>query len=878
MSRWLLTYLLLLSSFMSMAQGIVIHGTVRFKEDDEPAAGVNVMLFGQDRKSMLGFGQTDGNGRFRLEYSGTADSLVLRCTGMDIKMQERRIPASDQRLDIIVTTSPLVIREAKVKADPMSAKGDTVVYYVGQFRDETDRAIGDVLKKMPGITVEESGRIAYNGKPINRFYIEGMDMMGKSYGVATNNVRAEDIASVEVYERHQPVKALEDIERTDQAALNLRLKDDAKGVWNAMAQLGAGYKPAMWNAEGLGMRFSKAFQTLLTYKGNNEGEDVASKEVLPFEQTDDLAEMLGIRTLSEPSIDRTKYLFNNLHAASVNAMFKLRKNLDIVAKATYLKDRQTADGVTSTKYFFKDGPPVEVNENLSSVHSTNRADLEFKIRNNSSKHYLNESVEFNGVWNEGLGTSGGVSQLHHSDKIVLKNNFTDLVRLGSTVFSVLSDSEYARLPERLNVSSFLFSDSVAEAVQRVKSERFKMTNELRFSVNKGNWQFRITGNANLSIENLDSELSVCDTDSGLQEAQSLSFDKKHYTDIPTDSLKNDLTLQRIDVVLSPAIEYNLGDPMKATLSFPVDYRLSKISGTSNNRFLLTPKLTVSGDATNNLRYNISVSYNDIEGEINGLYSGYILTDYRMLARKSGVLPRTSSLAVSGRLEYKNPVSGLVASAALRWSRSWRDMIFSSVIDGSRLQESALAMDNHSDNLQASINAAKRFQSLSTTINASLIWSLNESSIIRQGSLMSVCRANVQGRITTLAKLSSFLNMEYSGSLSNTSSGLSKCEPLSSIFYLRQYLLTNITFRKPWIIRAEIEHYLNNLISGKDRNTLFAGLSLSYKKNRFEYSLAARNLLNRKTFNHIQTSDLIEYSSTRTLRPASVMLKIKLSLR
>lgn len=69
MSRWLLTYLLLLSSFMSMAQGIVIHGTICFKEDDEPAAGVNVMLFGQDRKSMLGFGQTDGNGRFRLEYS-----------------------------------------------------------------------------------------------------------------------------------------------------------------------------------------------------------------------------------------------------------------------------------------------------------------------------------------------------------------------------------------------------------------------------------------------------------------------------------------------------------------------------------------------------------------------------------------------------------------------------------------------------------------------------------------------------------------------------------------------------------------------------------------------------------------------------------------
>lgn len=859
MSRWLLTYLLLLSSFMSMAQGIVIHGTVRFKEDDEPAAGVNVMLFGQDRKSMLGFGQTDGNGRFRLEYSGTADSLVLRCTGMDIKMQERRIPASDQRLDIIVTTSPLVIREAKVKADPMSAKGDTVVYYVGQFRDETDRAIGDVLKKMPGITVEESGRIAYNGKPINRFYIEGMDMMGKSYGVATNNVRAEDIASVEVYERHQPVKALEDIERTDQAALNLRLKDDAKGVWNAMAQLGAGYKPAMWNAEGLGMRFSKAFQTLLTYKGNNEGEDVASKEVLPFEQTDDLAEMLGIRTLSEPSIDRAKYLFNNLHAASVNAMFKLRKNLDIVAKATYLKDRQTADGVTSTKYFFKDGSPVEVNENLSSVHSTNRADLEFKIRNNSSKHYLNESVEFNGVWNEGLGTSGGVSQLHHSDKIVLKNNFTDLVRLGSKVFSVLSDVEYARLPESLSVSPFLFSDDAADAVQSVTSERLKVMNELRFSVNKGNWQFRVTGNADFHMENLESEL------------------RTQTFNIPIDSLSNDLAFRRFDIMVNPAVEYNAGEPLKLTLAFPLDYRLSKINGLHKRRLLAAPRLTVSGDASNRLRYYVSVFYNDKEGEINDCYSGYIMTDYRMLTRKAGVLPNTSSLAVSGRLEYRNPLSGLVASGSLRWSRSRRNLIFSSFIDGFRFSESALELDNRSDNLFASVNFSKRFQSLSTTISSNLNWSLSDSPIIRQGCLMSIHRSALQGKLETLTKLTSFLNMEYSCSFSDFSSGLSGVTSLSDIFLLRQSLVANLSFLKSWTLCGGFEHYHNHIIRGKDRDIFFSDLSLSYKKRRFEYSVSARNLLNRGTFSSTRSDDLIEYSSIRTLRPASVMLKLRFNI-
>ena len=842
-----------------MAQSIVIQGTVRFKEGGAPSAGVNVMLLGQDRKSILGFGLTDRDGRFRIEYSGMSDALVLRCTGMDIKMLERNIPASDQWLDIIVTTSPLTIREAKVKAAPMSAKGDTVVYHVSQYKEGTDRAIADVLKRMPGITVEESGRIAYNGKPINRFYIEGMDMMGKSYGVATNNVQVEDIASVEVYERHQPVKALEDLERTDQAALNLRLKDDAKGVWNAMVQLGAGYEPTMWNAEGLVMRFAKTLQTLLTYKGNNEGDDVASKEILPFELIDEQSEMLGVRTLSEPSIDRSKYLFNNLHALSANVMSKPRKDLDLVAKATYLKDRQTADGQSCTKYFFSDGAITNVNENLYSRLSTNQTNLELKLRHNSLHHYLNEVVEFIGIWNDSFGTAGETSQSHKSDKIVLRNNFTDLVRAGSKVFSILSDTEYSRLPERLCVSSFMFSDNASDAVQSVASERLKALNELRFSVNTGNWQFRVVGNANLRIENLVSDL------------------KAHTSQIYPDSLINDLSLRRFDLILNPAIEYNLGDPMMVTLSFPVDYRLLKTSGISRNRFLLSPKLTVSGDVTNRLRYNISSSYNDMEGEINDLYSGYILTDYRMLVRKAGVLPSTSSLAVSGRLEYKDPLVGLVTSATLRWSRSWRDLIFSSTIDGIGFQELALAMDNHSDSFFASANFSKRLQSLFTTINTGISWSAGESPIIRQGDLMSVHRSVIQGKLGAMTRLSSFLNMEYSCSFSNIYSGLSNAESLSSIFLLSQSLVANWSFRKSWNLRGEFEHYRNDYISGKDRNTLFADLSLSYKKHRFEYFIIARNLLNRKSFGSVNSADLIEYSTSRAIRPASVMLKLRFNV-
>ena len=45
---------------------------------------------------------------------------------------------------------------------------------------------------MPGIDVSESGQIRYNNRPINKFYIEGLDLMGGRYGVAVNNVRATE--------------------------------------------------------------------------------------------------------------------------------------------------------------------------------------------------------------------------------------------------------------------------------------------------------------------------------------------------------------------------------------------------------------------------------------------------------------------------------------------------------------------------------------------------------------------------------------------------------------------------------------------------------------------------------------------------------------
>jgi hypothetical protein len=117
-------------------------------------------------------------------------SLAVAVTGFNIHEEVRFVAARTQRVDFAVRENPTEIREVIVRAPAVTRRRDTLTYTVAKYADVTDRSIGDVLRKMPGIEVAKSGEVKYNGKAINKFYIEGLDMLEGRYGIATNNVRA----------------------------------------------------------------------------------------------------------------------------------------------------------------------------------------------------------------------------------------------------------------------------------------------------------------------------------------------------------------------------------------------------------------------------------------------------------------------------------------------------------------------------------------------------------------------------------------------------------------------------------------------------------------------------------------------------------------
>jgi len=270
---------------------------------------------------------TDKGGHFILSFQSKCDSLLLKASSIEIAPTTIKIPNRSGKYDIIVEDKAIELKEVVVKSKKIYSHGDTINYNVANFLGQNDQALADVLKKMPGIFVSESGQVSYQGKAIKNFYIEGLDLMKGHYGIATQNIDPNNIATVQVLENHQDIKALEGLRLEEQASINIRLKEGVKGVFNLIATLGGGYgDEALWNNSAIATYFTRSSQFLTTYKGNNTGEDL-SRELYSFDN--DYSRTSNIANISMPSapgIDKKFYYFNRSHSATFNNVYRIGKS------------------------------------------------------------------------------------------------------------------------------------------------------------------------------------------------------------------------------------------------------------------------------------------------------------------------------------------------------------------------------------------------------------------------------------------------------------------------------------------------------------------------------------------------------------------------
>src|SRR5699024_9664603 len=308
--------------------------------------GVTVLVKHPENEKTLAYAITKADGSYCIQIADSPAVVTLEFRSMGYVPKALSIENKNYNLNNILQESKTVLETVVVKALPITQHGDTLNYSVGSFTREHDRSIGDVLSRMPGFDVLEDGKILYQGKAINKYYINNMDLLEGRYNLANKNLPHKEVLRVQVMENHQPIKVLDSVVLSDRAAINIELKNPI--TMTGQAVLGAGATPLLWDVNLSPMLFNPKKQVLISYQANNTGDDVSSQlKVLTIEdllngviEEPGKSNWLGIKNIQTGPIDKKRALNNNVHMISANYLQRLKKDVDLRIKTSYVNDYQ----------------------------------------------------------------------------------------------------------------------------------------------------------------------------------------------------------------------------------------------------------------------------------------------------------------------------------------------------------------------------------------------------------------------------------------------------------------------------------------------------------------------------------------------------------
>jgi hypothetical protein len=194
---------LICSSFRLSAQSHSLAGNVIDKDDRRPVIGALVKAIDLKDTATVISVLTDEKGLFRLEKLNAANYLI-RIRSLGYLQFEKSVTIRDKETDLgtveIAPDSKLINEVVVVGQGTAVQKGDTTIMKAGAFKVNPDASAEDLVKKMPGITVE-NGTVKAHGEEIKKVLVDGKPFFGDDPSVALKNLPADVIDKIQVYNK-----------------------------------------------------------------------------------------------------------------------------------------------------------------------------------------------------------------------------------------------------------------------------------------------------------------------------------------------------------------------------------------------------------------------------------------------------------------------------------------------------------------------------------------------------------------------------------------------------------------------------------------------------------------------------------------------------
>ena len=827
-----------------------IHGYVEDSLTHNRLANVSITLLRNGKP--LKFTRTKEDGTFVFPTTEKQANDKLQATFMGYKKTKTSISSGKETV-ISMASTAFVLKEVQVKGSRITGR-DTISFDLTRFANERDNSLKDVLKKLPGVDIEKNGRINYNGKPINRFTVEGLDLTGGKYNQLEENIKAKDVKKAEVIEHDQPIKALQNKTFTDNVAMNIALKDSARdklmptlkpyllvghpshvgGSINIM-QIGK-KKQMMYDAEydRTGKNLGYALNQLASY----------SNRLAPAS----LPSWISVLSLDAP-IDEERLRFNTSQKYSINHIKKNKDDAETRIEANYLRTVTRQERENQSIYDLGGDAPTVTTEHNYKTMISDAFNLQWENKVNKAEHYGNESISLSAAQNDGLSNiNDTLTQRVRIPKLDLSASIYRLFVFKKSQLSWRSTADYHH-----GVADLYVNDDR----NRIRTNLWHTAHALQWMKNRFHWtqEYRMS----IDLNNIYAKYQERSDEIG----KNNGFIENSHDEIGQNSLN-------ITGKFTPYWQYKTET---FRMSFSPDFIWERFTYPQKTLLTVSPYLYLYKKLDFRRELTIYTGYSTGTGNATNYAMKQYRQSYRSWYTSSDIIPITRSLYGKLSYDYKRPIKEIFFSASVNASKNWMNTASDLRIEDGKYYTSLYKQDSKSNNIGGSLYISKGFYDLhlKTRLEGSYNYSKGEQ--YSSGKAISYTADNYTVK-PSIDFSPSWCAFSYEGEFSFYNSKRQKMAK-SSLFNWRQSVSATATISHV-DLSFSLVHYRNELQEGNHLNTLLGDASAVWRMKKLRLSAELRNLFNKKNYMETIYSGISTLTDSYYLRPRELMISAQYS--
>ncbi len=699
------------------------------------------------------------------------------------------------------------------------------------------------------------------GRDISQFYIEGLNLLGGRYNLATRNIPVDKVTGVEVLRHHQHNK-VDKNELTNDVALNIRLSEKAKikpfGTYEARVGL-EGERHPLYAVSGTAMLFRKKIQMLGTLKLSNEGRLGVDETVSHFGSiswNSGAEQVLPLLSGGRPPFADYRYKDIGKELFSANALQGLSEDNQLKIKANYAHEKTDYGYAVGSQYLMGE-LLYETQERLDFLQKKHKATIDIEFRSDKDRRLIENTFSLYGQFadaeSDAVLDSNVYRQTQEQDAMGLRNAFSLVRKRNNWKWRLKSDVQYSEAPEG---TLEIRLDDKRMALQGANSRMFKTR------------QWFYTGYE--VLPGLTLALPVTFT----LDANSLQTNLER-EDTPAG---NDLSGWNMLLNAAPSIDYQTPDRrFRIGADIPLKFLRNDYENRLADRRMRFNKYFADAALFFHFVLNANSNFEGRTdwwhsyGDYFSLLGNPIQTDYHTRQIRSGIYGSSRTSRSRLAYEWQAPLSFWHFNTSISYTRSFCNTMHGQDMDDKDLSLTEQLMEHTSNNIYVDGQLSKYLLAAKTNLVLGGHYTWSDAEILSASQPTTVYASGYGGyfeiRTNPIVPLEATYRVEGSLTKQRTQ------ERQSDYTNYRQRFSLTYSPIKSLNIRAGGEWWHTTLTDGKHKTALLLDARVEYKftKKKIRLRLEMNNLLNKQSYNYFVYSGLNTYHYDYRLRGREFLL-------